>query len=261
MLNHKRIMSLVLAGAMAVSMAVPAFAATTTDDGEGSATNRSLKIDGTYQAVDIAVVVPSSRAITINPYALPVKIGTDAQDAEVKVKGMQIVTQPTAIKNQSDIPLDVNITATATVKGNLTLATTAFTDDTIKSEKKNSAFLYVDVVSSTLTGSEDDVSAAAIASAWKDTTWSTYDESATNIITMTKSGTAVSKNAVATLAYATMEDGAFSAYNAGSVAFVNVTGQCAQAPTTAWTIKDGVTVQLAFTFTPNTDPDNQPSDT
>jgi hypothetical protein len=253
-------MSLVLAGAMAVSMAVPAFAATSTDDGEGSATNRSLKIDGTYQAVDIAVVVPSSRSITINPYSLPVKIGSDADGKDIKIEKQQIVTQPTAIKNQSDIKLDVNVTATATVKGNLTLLTAP--SETIATDTKNTAFLYLDAESTSLSGAEDEtgVNAATIAEAWKDTQWTTYstgENAPKNFVAMTKSGTAVSAKGIATLAASTLsdDDGTFASYNEGSIAFINVLGSCAQNPTTAWTAKDGVTVQVAFTFTPNTSED------
>jgi hypothetical protein len=250
MLNHKRILSLVLAGAMAASLAVPAFAA---EEAE-STTNTQLKIDGTYQAVTIAVVVPSAGTVIVDPYSLPVEIGTDASNKAIKVDGQQIVTKPVAIKNQSDINLDINVTATPTVKGSLTLTTAPIED--VTKETKNTAFLYLDVESSTVSGASSAVTAAAIATAWKGTTWTEYstgDNAPTNILALTKSGTAFKGEKIGTLTKATMNDstGAFSEYAAGSIAFVNLRGQCAQNPTTAWTTKDGVSVVVAFTFTPS----------
>jgi hypothetical protein len=240
MLN-KRIMSLSMAALMAASMAAPAFAA------EESTTNRQTKIEGTYQAVDIAVVVPATGTVIINPYALPVSIGKDASDADVKVS-QQIVTKPLAIKNQSEVKLDVNVSATATVKGSLTLAAAAVTPAT---ETKNAAFVYLDLESSTLKGSSDDVTEGAITEAYGKQTWTEYSDSATNVLALKTS--AVSKTKMATLAAAKMDDdsGAFSEYDEGSIAFVGLTGSCAQAPKTDWTAKDGLTATIAFTFTPN----------
>jgi hypothetical protein len=253
MLNHKRIMSLIMAGAMAASLAVPAFAA---ESGE-STTNRTIKVDGAYQAVDIAVVVPTSGTVVINPYSLPVEIGKDSDEKAVKVEGKQIVTKPLTIKNQSEVKLNVNVTATPTVKGNLALVTTPLTSETIPTEKKNSAFLYVAVESTTLEGAKDAdaVNDAAITAAWKaKTDWTEYSADATNVVALTKSGTAASKTNMGVLTAAKMDDdGAFAEYQSGSIAFINVSGSCAQNPTTAWTVKDGVTIQIAFTFTPNTD--------
>jgi hypothetical protein len=243
MLN-KKLTSLVLAGAMAASLAVPAFAAETTEKTDNRATN----VTAAYQEVTIAVVVPSDATVVINPYALPVAIGKDSSDADVKVENQQIVTKPLALKNQSDVDLDINISYTSAVKGNFTFATAAI-DDT---NTKNAGFVYLDVKEDkTLSGTE--VSDADIAGAWKDVQWDSYDEKATNELLLKATTTAVPKTGMGTLAAATVgDDGTFSEYNEGSIAFVGVTGSCVTSPKTAWTTKDGFTLKLAFTFTPNT---------
>jgi hypothetical protein len=250
MLNHKKVLSLALAGAMAASLSIPAYASSSTTTTENT-TNRSLTVDGTYQAVNIAVVVPTSGTVIINPYALPVEIVAKTDSAAaVKVKDQQIVTKPLAVKNQSDVDLDINVSATATVKGSLTLATAAVTPS---EEKKTTAFLYLDVEESDLTGATSAVTTAAIADKWKDIAWPDYSADNTNQVAMTKSGTAVNKSGVGTLKAATLNTstGAFEEYNAGSIAYVGLCGSCAQNPTTAWTAKDGVSVKIAFTFVPH----------
>jgi hypothetical protein len=230
MLKHKKVMSLALAAAMAASLSIPASASAVTEN----TTNRSLQVDGSYEEITIAVVVPTSGTVIINPYALPVEIlaKTDSTDA-VKVKDQQIVTKPLAVKNQSDIDLDINVSATATVKNNLGLATAPVTPS---SEKSNKAFLYLAVEASALTGATSAVTDKAIADALADENfkWTDYDASATNVLALTKSGSAMTKDGIGTLkASALNTDGTFKEYNAGSIAYVGLCGSCAQNPTTA----------------------------
>jgi hypothetical protein len=273
MLNHKKVLSLALASAMSLSMMAPAFAADTE-----STTNRSLKIDGTYKETTIDVVVPTTGTVIINPYALPCVIVDKTETAAaIKVKDQQIVTKPLAIKNQSDVKLDVNVSATATVKGNLTLATAPITD--VAKDTKNDAFVYLvlaDMSSdTTLVGAKTAVTQSVIDTAYQKqvetTKWTEYTTTNTPANVLALKTSAVTGEKMVTLAAATLEtDGSFKEYNAGSIAFVGLTGQCAQNPKTAWTTKDGLTATIAFTFTPNTtaasttptpsgDPDPDPS--
>jgi hypothetical protein len=243
-------MSLVLAGAMAASLAIPAFAA----DGEDEETTaeNTIKVTGTYQAVDIDVTVPTEGTLYINPYALPVAIGKDADDKDVKVSA-QIVTKPLTIKNQSDVNLDINLTASATVAGNLALATAPVAAPA--TETKNSAFIYVAIESaSTLKGEEDAVTDAAIATAYAAQQWTEYNTTTvpSNVLALSAKG--ASKTGMGVLTAAKTDDsGDFSEYDEGSIAFVGITGNCAQAPKTAWATTDGLTATLAFTFTPHVD--------
>jgi hypothetical protein len=245
MLNHKKVLSVALAGAMAASLAVPACAATTSSN--------TTKVTGVYQAVTINVDVPSTGDVIINPYGLPVAIGKDADDKDVTVKGLQIVTKPLTIKNKTDVKLDVNVSATASVTGAFTFATAPIA--TPAEDTKNDGFVYVDIEASTLAGDADTVSDAAIATAWKDISWTAYDTSTVpaNTLALKATTTALTKAKMGTLAAATLADGEFSAYTAGSIAYVGLCGQVAQNPKTAWVAKDGFVANLAFTFTPNTE--------
>jgi hypothetical protein len=248
MFNCKKLMSLALAGVMAASLAVPAFAAEETE----STTNTKLTISGTYQAVTVAVVVPTTGEVVINPYALPVEIGKDASDKAVEVEKQQIVTKPLAIKNQSKVDLDVNVTATATVKGALTLATAAI--EKPAEDTKNDAFVYLAFADSALSGDNDTVTTGAITEAYAKVEWPAYvatgDGSESVLVLKTSAQT---KAGMATLKASTFDEdsGEWKAYAEGSISYLGLTGQCAQNPKTAWTAKDGLSATIAFTFTPN----------
>jgi hypothetical protein len=246
MLTKKKLASLAMAGVMTLSLAAPAFAASSSE----STSNRSLKVTGAYQAVAINVVVPTTGTVVINPYALPVEIGKDADGAAVKVQ-QQIVTKPLVIKNQSDIKLDMNISATTATTGNLSLATSDISD--ITTETKNSAYVYLQAATTTLEGEKDgdDLTEGAINAAYKDFKWADLDT--TNGIVLKAGSTAQAVTGIVTLAANTMEDdGSFGSYTKGAIAFLKFDGSCAQNPKTAWTTKDGLTCTIAFTFTPNT---------
>jgi hypothetical protein len=244
MFNHKKVLSLALAGAMAASLAVPSFAANETT------------VTATYKEVTINVDVSTTGNVYINPYALPVKIGTGAS-GDVKVSE-QIVTEPLTIKNKTDVKLDVNATATATINtgSTMTLATSALTkDDTAKK-----AFVYLDVVSATtLSGADSAVTAAAIADAYKAAGWTkaeSYKEDATNLLVL-NAAKATTKSGLVTLAAAELDtDGTtLKTYNAGSIAVFRLNGNCVAAPKDPWAATDGFTAKIAFTFVPNTTAD------
>jgi hypothetical protein len=254
MLNHKRILSLILAGAMSAALAVPAFADGETEATETKEANTATNITATYQAVTIAVVVPETGETIINPYALPVVIGQDGSDKDIEVSE-QIITKPLALKNQSKVKLNVSATVTTTLneKTDMTLASTALTsEDTAKK-----AFVFLDVVQDkTLTGEADSVTDGKVNAAFKAATWTDptkYSETTTGAIALNATK-AVTKSNMAVLAASTYSDGAFSKYTEGSIAFFRLNGNCVASPSkSAWTADDGFTAKIAFTFTPNTD--------
>jgi hypothetical protein len=228
-------MSLVLAGAMAASLAIPAFAA----EEEDTTADNTIKVTGAYQAVEINVTVPTKGTLYINPYALPVQ-NYEGDDVTTKISA-QIVSSPLAITNESDVNLDINMTASATVAGNLALAAAPVAD--IKTETKNSAFIYVSIEGTKLTGDADTVDADAIAEAYAtaaEAGWTAYDAENVPANVLALSAKGGSKTGMGTLAAATLtDDGDFKQYEEGSVAFVVLTGNCAQAPKTAWATTDG----------------------
>jgi hypothetical protein len=242
MLTKKKLASLAMAGVMTLSLASSAFAAEST-------TNRSLKVTAAYQAVTIAVVVPTTGTVVIDPYGLPVSIGTDADGNELKVSSKQIVSKPMAVKNQGDIDLTMNIATTTALTGSLKLTTAAVADD--GTGTANSAYVWVSVQKSTLTGDKDALSDAAIAKDYYDYSWPDYatdNDGKTQIIL--KSGGQTLKGIALTAAK--YDDNAFSEYQDGSVYYIHFDGDCTIEPKTAWTTKDGLTCTMAFTFTPDT---------
>jgi hypothetical protein len=248
MLNHKRIMSLVLAGAMAASLAVPAFAAETT---ESTTDKNSTKISATYQAVTISVDVSPTGTVTINPYGLPVSIGKDDNSTDVTVKNEKLVNTAMTIKNKTDIKLDVNATATASIKSgsDMTFSTTALTD----SDTGKKAFVYLDVISSSITGTIGTADADGLVNkAYGAAAWTTYSETAKNVLVL-NAAKSVSGTALTTLAASSASGtSGIDTYAAGSVAFFRLNGSVVQSPKTAWTTADGFDATIAFTFVPNT---------
>ena len=118
----KRIIPSILAGALALSLAVPAFAAA------GSTT-----VTGSYNDIKLAVTVSTSGKAYINPYGLPVALG------ETSIKNEKITTlAPLSIQNKSDVALKVkgNLIVDPTTGVNL-VASTAVTTNTQKNINVN----------------------------------------------------------------------------------------------------------------------------
>jgi hypothetical protein len=245
MLTKKKLASLALAGVMTLSLAAPAFAATSE-----STTNRSLKVTAAYQAVTINVVVPTTGTVIINPYALPVSIGTGADDSKVEIS-KQIVTKPMAIKNQAGYDLDMNITTTTAVTGTLKFASA---DDVAKEgNTANQACITMYVAPTTLTGDKDTVSDGAIVDLYEENYETGWDK-VTDVKTQVLATGSLATKAILTLKAAKVDSdtGAFDEYTSGSVAVIGFDGSCVTEPKTAWTTKDGLTCTVAFTFTPAT---------
>jgi hypothetical protein len=249
MLTKKKLASLALAGVMTLSLAAPAFAATSE-----STTNRSLKVTAAYQAVTINVVVPTTGTVIINPYKLPVNIGTGSDDAKVEIEKQQIVAKPMAIKNQAGYDLDMNITTTTAVTGTLKFATA---DDVAKEgNTANQACITMYVAPTTLEGDKDKVSDGAIVDLYKEN-YTTGWSNVTGVKTQVLAAGSLTTKAILTLKAATVDadTGAFDSYTSGGVAVIGFEGSCVTEPKTAWTTKDGATVTIAFTFTPAADAD------
>ena len=106
-LNLKRVASLALACVMVLAMAVPSFAANETT------------ITGTYQDVQVDVFVPEEADALINPYGLPIKIGSSNDNNEAEILGQKIVTKKALyIMNESSVDLDVAAKLTVTPSAN-----------------------------------------------------------------------------------------------------------------------------------------------
>ena len=242
-----RILSGAMAGALALSLAVPAFASNSTD------------ITGTYQAVTIDVTVPTSGTAQINPYGLDVKIKDAANSATLgTISGQQIVTQPLALQNKTAMNLSVSATVLGTVdleKTDMKLAAattkaqgTEGAADYVPAATVKSAFVYLQMVSEpALTGASTVVDADAIATKFAAWAPSAYDAD-TDVIVGTKAAT---KENMVTLKAAKLDaNDAFDEFKAGSIALFRLAGDCVVTPKTEWKTTDEFKANIAFTFLP-----------
>lgn len=237
-MKFKRLATMALAGAMSLSLAVPAFA------------SGSTEVTATYSSPVISVDVPAKGAVVINPFGLDVEVSENAADTtntnKVTISGQKIVTAPMALKNKTKMNLGVNVTMTGAVKDGSTmrLAIEAPAAD----DSSKSAFVYLQAASATtLTGDESTITAAKIAEEFAK--WEPAAYSADNDLILDVR--AASKDNIVTLKAAKMDNtGAFDEYKAGSIAFVRLAGDCVASPRTAWANTDGFTANIAYTFAP-----------
>lgn len=242
-----RIFSGLMAGILAVSLAVPAFATP----------NTSTTIEGTYADIVIDVNVPTTGTAQVNPYGLPVKLDDAGTD---KITGEQIVTKPLLLVNNSDSNLNVSASVTATAKGDLRFAEAAPTStDTYKT-----AFVYLQIKSTTLKEANkanpgaDNIQGLvpgdvnSVFAGWK------QDYAADKDLVL--NGTrAAEKDKMATLAAATVNTTGSGqtatttvTWNEGSIAAFRLAGKINANPKDPWVVRDGFTAAIAFTFKPDT---------
>jgi len=229
-----KLLPLTLAGTMALSMAVPAFAEGETDP---AAPKNQTVITTTYKEIEIAVTVPTTVTAFINPYGLPMKID-EAKDDSPVLSG-KIASLPATVSSQcKDVDLQVGATVTATLPEDTTvkLATEPLAaDDTSKS-----IYSYLEVASSALTGASD---AAATNTAFAtEANWKTTQK--TEAIT----ARGVTNDNLATLKKADKDGKAVD----GGVAMFRIAGDVVQTPNVAWDAKDTLTYTIQWTFMPAT---------
>jgi hypothetical protein len=235
----KKIASLFLAMVMILALAVPAFATVTYSD--KNAQNVTMK--GATATAKIQVSLPSGGALTnsfvLNPYNVKYKLAVaGASEAEATAAEMakQVVSPILNITNATNCKMQVDVTVTTTLGGNLKLLTAPYATDAEKTDTKNNAFLYVNMTANNAAAADNTT-----------TDINTYNETTSIVL---KSGDVKKTNLLQT--------NAATADNPNYI-YIQFGGQMAQAATTPWTEKDTATVAFAFTFTPN--PNAAPSST
>ena len=139
-----RILSGAMAGVLAMSLAVPAFAAGGTP---APAAANTTEINGTYTPITIDVVVPANGAAQINPYGLPIEV-PKSSGGKVSFENQKIMTQPTAaIKNKMKVDLAVKAAVTGAIKalpGGSTATPMKFASEALTADvTAKSVFAYV----------------------------------------------------------------------------------------------------------------------
>lgn len=258
----KRFATLTTIGALAASMMAPAFAAAPT-----------TTITAKYAEIPIDVVVTAKMNAQINPYGLPVKVGaTDAN--KVTVSGLKVVSDPGSIVNISEVNLDVGASVTGTVAGNLKLQPAGdggamgniATDATT-----NTASIILEAITATegdaaITDEKGVISEEDLNNQFKtDGGWAnTISDGSVSGSAYITVGTKASDVVVGNDADETGKvlmtlkgldtSGDDPAVQKGQVGIFRLNGDVVQNPKTAWAKTDGVTVAVAWTFTPNVTP-------
>lgn len=226
-MNLKRFASTTLAGVMALSLAVPAFAA-----------GANTTITGTVAEITLNVTVPDTGDAVINPYGLPYKMG------ESNVVGQQIVTTaPLLIQNKSTAALKVTADVTGTQGTGVTLdganaSTNYDTAATKNLQVKFQAFEAAGVDANTA-GDKDALITKFIA--LKDS-----DASLEAVVT-TAATPATDVNSKGDLVLREAKDGELQS---GGAAFFRLSGKVAKKA--AWATSDTFSAKIAFTFEPST---------
>ena len=215
----KRIISSVLATICAISaMSFSAFADVTAAGGEAK-----LAATGSVQAPTIKVTVPTAATFILNPYGLSVDVSTDA-----KAKTDAVLSAAFDITSESDVGLDIYVSGTATVGGNIKLVKEAVaTGDT-----GNKAFIYLKGTQATAAASlKTNGTAAAYAAATE--AGKPGDVIITETIKDTLLGQVEAKPATGT---------------AKTILACQFGGSVSDAAKVQWTSKDTVKANLVFRF-------------
>lgn len=216
-MNRKRLFCAVLALVLLFS-AQPATAAAELWDTYSTTITASCKVP------TIKVTVPSTGQVYLNPLKLTVFINGESTSD-------QIISAPCCIANESDIPITVDVTVTGAVNegSDMTLVASS-TQDSESTDK--SAFIYFEMQSA----DTDDPN---------DVTWDSEYDSSKHIIVDT-SAAGQSKENILTLSAITPE----GAVAAGGYGAFRLAGDAVETPANVWTSQDGISVEVAFTFTP-----------
>lgn len=255
--NMKRFGSVIMAGALALSLAVPAFA------------DKTVTIDGGYEAIPISVSVPTSGTAQINPYGLPVDFTLSDTITKVNVSGQQITSAPLSIRNQGVTKLAVNATLAVDTSGTDNSVEVVKADLTTQKGKEINLALQVAglsdnkyAVSSLDTTLEDN-----IIKAFADTaTWANANslkaENTASGTALADAAVAKSASALAVLGAASEGAGGLITYGKDSIAVFRLTGKLNESPVKAgasagdpdvddpWTTNDKFSATVVFKFKP-----------
>lgn len=257
-MKFKKLGSIILAGAMALSLAVPAFAAGTTgkwdkdsDDrlAVSRATEFEIEMTGEVYTPVIRVQVASKGAkmyLNTNKGDIAGEItgfseGTDETAIGYKFQGLGVASTPIMIRSDSDDAISVNANVTVTHPTGVEIAAASTSSVT---DKKS---VYIQVAGTTHEGSSAITDAASVAN-MTEAHFTAASSTKGGVIAETSTAGTATANAqgVATIASAKMDDGKITPqYGA-----VMLTGSCSK-PTGAagsWSADDALSATVILTF-------------
>lgn len=258
----KRILPSILAVALLLSLAiVPTFASTAAP---------GTTVTGTYEAVTIAVDVPSTQSAAINPYGMPIDLKDTDNTVLATVSGQQVVTRPIYVVNKTTVPLYVGATVVTTTKGSFALSKTA----DISTLKTKTGYLYLQMAVTELDGTAMDTTVNTGNTAFEGyalknsefypvfARWDQDHDAQKDLILVT--GDAGAKGdkmmllsaAEKVAATGTSGQAGFvpehNEPQAGGIGMVRISGSVVEEPTEKWTASDGFTAKITYIFKPDT---------
>lgn len=213
-MKRKQLLCAVLALVLLFSIQAPAAALLSNQ--------RSTTITTKMRMPVIRVSVTNYASVYINPLKMPVYIDSEATTD-------QIISTPVCAVNYSEVPLEVDLTISGSVKegSDMTLASSP----TNGSGTEKSAFVYFEIQQASTADPEE-------------VKWDSAFDASKHIVI--SNGGTTTKKSVFTLAPRTV-DGEVG--EGGSAPF-RLTGDAVKKPANAWNSRDGINVAVAFTFTP-----------
>jgi len=220
-MKMKKLWALIMALAMALSLAVPAFA----DDNTEGGSTQNVTVDSTNSAGAIKITVPNTSDVILNPYQMKVTTGSDDTVGSYH----QIYCAPIMCTNKSTFGLNVEAVLTGTLPTPTSGSNQAQFADALPADNEtgNKVFLYGEFGVSTDENTEP--------------TWATA-YSATNNSQVLVTTTASTSKVVATLPAASDDVPNYLWYT--------FNGAAAKTPTNAWTENDTVSVAIALSLKP-----------
>lgn len=247
-MNMKRFGSIAMAGALALSLASPAFAASTQP-------KNSTIITGGYEDIPISVTVPTTGTAKINPYGLPVKMAK-SDETTATISGQQITHEVLAVRNNGDVALDMSVKSFLVVpKGEVAITTAK---DTGKGMKVDLQVAGLNDAKYAVSSADETLQDKLIDAFASPATWASAATVNAPAVAAGGDGTGVTVgtgNNVATLGAATVADGEVT-YGKDSIALFRLKGDMAQEPVdnssaeNPWDSADGFTATVVFKFAP-----------
>lgn len=244
----KRVLPGIMAGALALTMTIPAFAGTASP-----APNTKTEITSKYTEIPIAVRVAPTGEALINPYGVPVAL-TGSDD---KIVGQQISTKPLYVINEGDVALYVSAAVTTAINNgsDMRLAAEAPTSE----DTNKIAFVYLQMAPTELTDADkltggntvDPAKGNKVYAEWEQD----YDEDTDLVLVNDKE---IKKENMVRIEKSTVTPAGTSGGSAtitwskGSVAMYRLAGVVTAEPKEAWVADDGFKANVAFTFKPDT---------
>lgn len=240
----KRFLCTLMALAMTLALAVPAFAVSVTSANftgtgtDGSDVTRTL--DGHTEAPIIKVYLPADTGtdkLILNPYGLKVSSSAVISGGSGDLTD-QVISKATFIGSLSNVPLQIGMKVVATPASGVTLASKSLKDDTKTTTK--SVFLWGQVVGADKGGTVPTLDKATFSSDYDATAGKSGD-----MILVASGTTGVTRTGMYTIPAAESTTDISKVQWACAKFF----GDAVKAPTSPWTSSDTVKLTVTFTFT------------